>query len=443
MVDDKIVKRQLDELSDAEEDTRPTKAMKIDEYDTLAIAPPASEVSLTLSPVPAEHKSPQAPSVGADELPVKSKGKAKVPSVPPQRIRKDTGAKGASEKPATASVQPILATGHILIPINHTRRRAVQGQKDESVLRVQCRYADTNVGKELCYTKQIHAEIDWNSAQDIASINAWVGQIYTRAGFRKKVVHTWHPDEEAFIELYHNLMIAQAQTKPIEKLTNKRLIEDFNYYFTNRVLKDRNGEDLAPCVKRQEHSISSKLVRLAVNLKNRFEEVWLVTQDAGLHEPYRPHITIELLDEYKTVKESLGLQKNQGLHPDLEKWAVENIAKGNRPATLTNFASSRFQAPVTSSTDNTETSVEDTLLSLSDYIEPNDVQSEHRHASVGSSTAHSESAACTMAIDGDYGTGEEGNEADDEASIGKTGHPGSGPDDEGDQMNQSLNAHNC
>ncbi|KAF2260550.1 hypothetical protein CC78DRAFT_547391 [Lojkania enalia] len=260
----------------------------------------------------------------SEEVEYPSKKVKASPSTESPKSPKSTGiASGKASKPTFKT--PTGKPKHQLIPVEEERRSAKKGDKDESLLRVLCVKEGTDEEKELFFKNIVHSRIDWDNPDHIGKINSWRNQIYGRAGQKMKDVTMWHPDEALFCELYFNMLIAKGRKTAIEVPKGIRMFEDFNGYFVNRILKDKDGNDLPPRTRRNHSSISSKMTRVCEQLKPRLDEVMKDKEDAYIRESYRPKITGPMLAEFCEFKVELGLEDREACDPELEKWMMEFI----------------------------------------------------------------------------------------------------------------------
>ncbi|KAF2737066.1 hypothetical protein EJ04DRAFT_594596 [Polyplosphaeria fusca] len=212
-----------------------------------------------------------------------------------------------------------------LIPADLKRQNAKVGTKAEHLLRVICNVEGLDKTKELFFKNIPWGDIDWNSRKHIDKINGWRNQIWGRAGFKVKSVALWHEDEEAWWELYYNMLIAKAlynaecdsqATIEIPKLS--RMVQDFNDFFAGKELYCIDGEVLPGRPYRNLSAISSKVCRICEKLKNRLEEV--VNPDALWAENYRPVIHYPMLADFYHLKVNCGLEGEEAFHYEMENW---------------------------------------------------------------------------------------------------------------------------
>ncbi|KAF2449681.1 hypothetical protein P171DRAFT_517351 [Karstenula rhodostoma CBS 690.94] len=215
----------------------------------------------------------------------------------------------ASEQPSvgdgTNIKKPrVTAKGAIssLVPVGE-RKMAKRGVVEPEMLRMLCEDRDkNNERKELHFKKIIHADIDWNNKDHIDKINAWRNQIYGRAGIKNKTVLMWHKDEEAWLELFWQLLIVEAGKHGIESPLPKIIRAEFNEFFNGKVLHSASGEELEPRGDRGSGPFSSKLGRLVKALKPYLDE-----KLRGMNgNTFVPKINREMLEEYQKLKSDLA-----------------------------------------------------------------------------------------------------------------------------------------
>ncbi|KAK7181204.1 hypothetical protein PSPO01_12681 [Paraphaeosphaeria sporulosa] len=216
----------------------------------------------------------------------------------------------ASEQPSvhggTAIKKPrVTGKGAVssLVPIGE-RKMAKKGVVEPDMLRMLCEDRDkNNERKELHFKKIIHADIDWDNKEHIDKINAWRNQIYGRAGIKNKTVLMWHKDEEAWIELFYQLLVVEAQEREcgIEPPKPKTIREKFNEFFVGKVLLSAGGEELDPRVERGPGPFTSKLGRLVRALRPYLDEK-LTSKNGSM---FVPKINQEMIEEYQKLKAKL------------------------------------------------------------------------------------------------------------------------------------------
>lgn len=223
----------------------------------------------------------------SDTMPSKRKASAQLSSAGTKLKKSRAAANGA-----TSSLMPI-----------GERKMAQKGVRDPEMLRMLCE--DINKGnerKELHFKKIVHANIDWDSKDHIDKINAWRNQIYGRAGIKNKIVLMWHEDEEAWIELYWQLLVAEANKRVIEMPRLKTIREEFNAFFNGKIFLSSSGEELEPRVDRGSGPFTSKMARLAKSLRPYFE----AKMSGKRGDSFYPEINEEMLEEYKKLKNDLA-----------------------------------------------------------------------------------------------------------------------------------------
>lgn len=198
-----------------------------------------------------------------------------------------------------------------LVPMG-ARERAVKGEKNPDMLHMMCTDTKTGKEKELHFKKIVYARIDWDSAEDIAKINSWRNQLYGRAGLKAKMVIMWHPDEEAWLELYYHLLIIEGLKHGLMIPRAKDTLTDFNNFFMGKILIDTDGEELEPRKARAHNAFVSKMNRVIQPLKDRLEVILLGKSG----DYFRPAITTELVKKYRMFLEELekeGVEDVNGL----------------------------------------------------------------------------------------------------------------------------------
>lgn len=188
-----------------------------------------------------------------------------------------------------------------LIPVEE-RKMAKRGVVEPEMLRMLCEdRAKNNERKEMHFKKLVHADIDWDSKEHIDKINAWRNQIYGRAGIKNKTVLMWHMDEEAWLELFHQLLIVEANKRGFESPKPRIIREMFNEFFVDKVLLTPAGE-LDPRTERSAGPFTSKLGRIARTLRPYLQE--------KLHgkngNTFVPKIDQETIEGYQKLKSDLA-----------------------------------------------------------------------------------------------------------------------------------------
>jgi hypothetical protein len=168
------------------------------------------------------------------------------------------------------------------------------------MLRMLCTDKKTGKRKELHFKKLIHSEIDWNDPEHIAKINSWRNQLYGRAGLKAKDVCMWDMAEEAFLELYFHLIVAQGTKEGLMIPRAKDVLDDFNTFFIGKVFV-KHEEQLEPRKARQHNAFVSKMNRVVQHLKTRLE--FMMLGKSGDY--YRPLITQPMLDKYTVLRKEL------------------------------------------------------------------------------------------------------------------------------------------
>lgn len=198
------------------------------------------------------------------------------------------------------------------------RRKAVLGQRDESMLRMPCTNIKTNKDQEQHFRKIKQSEIDWNNRLHITEINNWRNQIYTRAGMKVKEVNVWLPDEELWIELYLHLSIAETRKRGILQPAITAIGRAFQRFFVDRILTDKHGE-VVQRKQRAHNAFASKFNRAYPRLQERLKQC--VRGRSG--DAFVPTITEAMLDRFKALKAEMaakGLEKESDHAEDLPAW---------------------------------------------------------------------------------------------------------------------------
>ncbi|KAF9741399.1 hypothetical protein PMIN02_000972 [Paraphaeosphaeria minitans] len=216
----------------------------------------------------------------------------------------------ASEQPPVSGESSVkkprvAAKGAVssLVPVGE-RKMAKKGVVEPEMLRILCEDRDkNNERKELHFKKIIHADIDWDNKEHIDKINAWRNQIYGRAGIKNKTVLMWHKDEEAWLELFYQLLVVEANERErgIESPKPKTIREKFNEFFVGKVLLSSGGKELEPRVERGPGPFMSKLGRLVRTLRPYLEEK-LSNRNGNM---FVPKINQEMIEEYQKFKANL------------------------------------------------------------------------------------------------------------------------------------------
>jgi hypothetical protein len=213
----------------------------------------------------------------------------------------------ASEQPSsgdTTMKKPrVAASGAIssLVPVGE-RKMAKKGVTEPDMLRMLCEDKDkNNERKELHFKKLIHADIDWHNKLHIDKINAWRNQIYGRAGIKNKTVLMWHKDEEAWIELYWQLLVVEATKRDIDMPKPKTIRDSFNAFFNGKVFHSTGGEKREPRVDRGSGPFTSKMGRLIKGLRLYLEEKLRAKNGTT----FVPKINQQMLEEYQKLKADL------------------------------------------------------------------------------------------------------------------------------------------
>ncbi|KAF1977582.1 hypothetical protein BU23DRAFT_299422 [Bimuria novae-zelandiae CBS 107.79] len=197
----------------------------------------------------------------------------------------------ATEQPTGAAVElkkpRVINDGRssTLIPVGE-RKVAKKGAREPELLRMLCQDKVSGEKKELHFKKLVHADIDWYNKDHIDKINAWRNQIYGRAGIKQKTVTMWTKDEEAYVELYWQLLVAEANKRGILMPKPKVIREDFNNFF-----KGTRGSG----------PFTSKMARLTKGLKPYLEGKLLGHRG----DSYYPKITQDMVSEYRALKDDL------------------------------------------------------------------------------------------------------------------------------------------
>ncbi|KZM26044.1 hypothetical protein ST47_g2795 [Ascochyta rabiei] len=224
----------------------------------------------------------------------------------------------ASPSAATQASPPAskLAKSNLMPTI--PRRNAVLGQRNESLLRLPCNNTKTGKDTEQHFQKRNASEIDWNYQRHIEDINNWSNQIYTRAALYVKMVDVWVPDEEAWIELYFHLSIAETRKHGIRLPMTKDVWQAFLQFFGDRELTGKYGEVVTR--KPRTNSAFSAKFRRFEELAERLEQC--MRGKSG--DLFMPNMTETMLDRFKEMKggmEAKGLKKESAYAgQDLQDW---------------------------------------------------------------------------------------------------------------------------
>ncbi|PVI05155.1 hypothetical protein DM02DRAFT_668616 [Periconia macrospinosa] len=184
-----------------------------------------------------------------------------------------------------------------LIPIE-ARQTAKQGEKNVSLLRMTCVDQKSGEKKELHFKKLIHSEIDWNNNEHICKINSWRNQLYGRAGMKSKQITMWNEVEVSFLELTFHLLIVEGAKFGVMVPRTRAILDAFNDHFTGMVFQDSHGRDYEPREARPANAFTSKLTRVAGNLKDRLEAV--IEDRPG--DSFLPVITQAMIKQYLELK---------------------------------------------------------------------------------------------------------------------------------------------
>lgn len=187
----------------------------------------------------------------------------------------------------------------IMIP-QAERRSAKLGEKDESLLTVDCVNSKTGRESSLYFRYYKWKNLDWNSRRHIDKINSWRNQIWGRANMKMRKVICWHADEDAFFDLYMGICLNRALSDQIKMPTAAQICEDFNDFFRGRVLQDKHGQDMDPRPYRNLASFNSKYNRLCWAIKEANREI--LTK--GPH--FRPVITEVMFEFFMSRRLSDG-----------------------------------------------------------------------------------------------------------------------------------------
>ncbi|KAJ4360669.1 Ribosomal protein arginine N-methyltransferase rmt3 [Didymosphaeria variabile] len=219
--------------------------------------------------------------------------------MPPKRKASEqpSGAYTDVKKPRVTTIGAISS----LVPVGE-RKMAKKGVSEPELLRMLCEDRDkNNERKELHFKKIIHSEIDWDNKLHIDKINAWRNQIYGRAGIKNKTVLMWHKDEEAWLELYWQLLVVEANKRGIEMPKPKTIRENFNVFFNGKVFHSAGAGELEPRVDRGSGPFTSKMGRLIKSLRPYLEEKLRGKKGST----FVPKINQEMLEEYQKLKADL------------------------------------------------------------------------------------------------------------------------------------------
>ena len=188
-----------------------------------------------------------------------------------------------------------------LVPVSE-RKIAIKGVREPELLHMLCTDKTTGEKKELHFKKLVHADIDWDNKEHIDKINAWRNQIYGRAGIKNKTVTMWAKDEEAYLELYWQLLAVEANKREILMPKARIMREDFNEFFKGKVFRRTpGGEEYAPREERGSGPFTSKMTRLVKSLRPYVEEKTQGKRGSSFY----PKINQEMLSEYRKLKDNL------------------------------------------------------------------------------------------------------------------------------------------
>jgi hypothetical protein len=147
--------------------------------------------------------------------------------------------------------EPNPEENHVSKPLYPVRRVPELNVEDESLLGIKCYYADT--GKPVhtvLYRPRKAVQFDWNDAINIRRLGKWRESIYQTAGMAKETPQPFHPDEDAWMELFYCIVMYKGQQKKAALPSKNEIARLLNAFFKGRVLQDRNGKNLAPRVER-------------------------------------------------------------------------------------------------------------------------------------------------------------------------------------------------
>ncbi|KAH6632904.1 hypothetical protein C7974DRAFT_391757 [Boeremia exigua] len=86
---------------------------------------------------------------------------------------------------------------------------------------------------------------------------------YLRTKKMKQAKAFFHPEEEAWLLLFHSKVKAAAEAGHNIKLPGaSAVVKVFNKFFEDRVLKDERGENLPPRQEREEKSMKNKIMKM-------------------------------------------------------------------------------------------------------------------------------------------------------------------------------------
>ncbi|KAJ4364827.1 hypothetical protein N0V95_000671 [Ascochyta clinopodiicola] len=211
---------------------------------------------------------------------------------------------------------PRLAKSDLIPTI--PRRNAVLGQRNESLLRLPCTNTKTGKDIEQHFQKRNASEIDWNNQRHIEDINNWSNQIYTRAALYVKKVDVWLPDEEAWMELYFHLSIAETRKRGIRQPRIKDIWQAFLQFFGDRALTSKDGE-IVTRKPRTSSAFSAKFRRFE-ELAERLRQC--MRGKSG--DLFMPDINDAMLERFKEMKEEMaakGLKKESAYAGEsLQDW---------------------------------------------------------------------------------------------------------------------------
>ncbi|KAF9700699.1 hypothetical protein EKO04_001452 [Ascochyta lentis] len=256
--------------------------------------------------MPPKRKHPNDGSIAHSSTTKRAKARPQTSARTATARRAPTGTQNASRTTATQTSASASkpAKSHIVPTI--PRRTAVLGQRNESLLRLPCTNIKTGKDQEQHFQKRNASQIDWNNRRHIEDINSWSNQIYTRAALYVKQVEPWLPDEEAWIELYFHLCIAETRKRGIRQPRIKETWQTFLRFFADRELIGKDGE----VVMREPRTNSAFSAKF-----RRFEELAERLQQCMRGKSgdiFMPDITEAKLDRFKEMKAEMaakGLQK--------------------------------------------------------------------------------------------------------------------------------------
>lgn len=141
---------------------------------------------------------------------------------------------------------------------------------------------------------------DWNNKDHVRYLSKWRSQILRRHGFsRRRPLQMYHPDEEAWLILYHKKVKAVIDAGHLVKTPRSTaIVEAFNGFFEGRVLKNSKGEDMAAREPRGEITIRNKLTHQKFEAYKLREKIRSCIKGKRPKAVYLPSITERELKDY-------------------------------------------------------------------------------------------------------------------------------------------------